>query len=615
MSTTTPNYGFIKPDYTDTADIGTLNTNFDKLDNELKATEVSVNKVDAITDLNKGSTTNYPSNKAVADYVASHSGTGDVTKAYVDQQDGLLDDKITEVKEDINELDEVKADKTSLDETDRSLDMLWKLSKGQTYDIQTKVESGMNVPPKGAKYETLLDVRGKSEQFTTNGYNLSDYMNNRAWSTDTNSFIVGKRVALTNPIDTSTNKNFTISWVNDSLSKVSVWYRYKDSSGNIKTTSYGSMTEKNAKVNLIVDSEAVVCYFFLVADEIDDNEGVIYDVMIVEGDLSKSYEPYTGGVPSPNPDYPQEITSVEEINFKKTGKNLFDISKVEIGKVWNGSSSTSRAIVRIPIINGSKYTISGVNSLEGIYYGFCSSVDTLPTSISQVTFPMTITASNNAILLQFNKTNVSIADIKTIKLQIERGSIATPYEPYREPTTHQIIPPFPLNGIGDVYDYADVDRGVWAKNFGEYTFNGSELWEKQGNFSFGTRALDGIIKPIPNEIIGNIKCENLQTSNANRVYSGNYNNTISGYFNTTLGVRIYSSSINSDNDAKSVMNGMKIVFEANTPIETPINSDDLAYLKSLSIMETDNNVLTITDQNGNDISYLMEYIIKLNEVN
>ena len=38
------------------------------------------------------------------------------------------------------------------------------------------------------------------------------------------------------------------------------------------------------------------------------------------------YEPYVGGIPSPNPDYPQEIKSVVNPVVKVCGKNLFSIT-------------------------------------------------------------------------------------------------------------------------------------------------------------------------------------------------------------------------------------------------------------------------------------------------
>lgn len=52
------------------------------------------------------------------------------------------------------------------------------------------------------------------------------------------------------------------------------------------------------------------------------------------------YEPYTGGIPSPSPDYPQEIKSVVNPTVKVCGKNLWDNFKtLSLGNVeqkkWN----------------------------------------------------------------------------------------------------------------------------------------------------------------------------------------------------------------------------------------------------------------------------------------
>lgn len=62
---------------------------------------------------------------------------------------------------------------------------------------------------------------------------------------------------------------------------------------------------------------------------------VIYP-QLQNGSTATPYEPYTGGQPSPNPEYPQEIKSVGkhnedtgkyEVDVKLTGKNLFDVSR------------------------------------------------------------------------------------------------------------------------------------------------------------------------------------------------------------------------------------------------------------------------------------------------
>lgn len=66
-------------------------------------------------------------------------------------------------------------------------------------------------------------------------------------------------------------------------------------------------------------------------------------VQIEYGSTISSYEPYTGGKPSPSPEYPQQIKSVGrlnedtgkyEVDVKITGKNLFDIEKAKASG-WN----------------------------------------------------------------------------------------------------------------------------------------------------------------------------------------------------------------------------------------------------------------------------------------
>ena len=46
------------------------------------------------------------------------------------------------------------------------------------------------------------------------------------------------------------------------------------------------------------------------------------NIMLNDGDIALPYEPYTGGQPSPNPDYPQEIKSIVNPVVKVCGKNI-----------------------------------------------------------------------------------------------------------------------------------------------------------------------------------------------------------------------------------------------------------------------------------------------------
>ena len=81
--------------------------------------------------------------------------------------------------------------------------------------------------------------------------------------------------------------------------------------------------------------------------------------MIREETELDSYEPYTGGKPSPSPEYPQEIKNSGkwneekqkyEVSVKVTGKNLFDIEKAEVSGGNLCTAKRENNIVKITAI-------------------------------------------------------------------------------------------------------------------------------------------------------------------------------------------------------------------------------------------------------------------------
>lgn len=104
--------------------------------------------------------------------------------------------------------------------------------------------------------------------------------------------------------------------------------------------------------------------------------------MIREETELDSYEPYTGGKPSPSPEYPQEIKSVGKWNDEKqkyeveisiSGRNLFDFSTCEEGKILEGSGnivSTTNGVLTdfIPCFPNSQYSRSRTGSTVVAFY-------------------------------------------------------------------------------------------------------------------------------------------------------------------------------------------------------------------------------------------------------
>lgn len=67
------------------------------------------------------------------------------------------------------------------------------------------------------------------------------------------------------------------------------------------------------------------------------------DVMLCEGTSAKPYEPYTGGAPSPNPDYAQEMQAVEISELKSSGRNMFDYQSI-VDEATDAGFSTSAVL-------------------------------------------------------------------------------------------------------------------------------------------------------------------------------------------------------------------------------------------------------------------------------
>lgn len=205
-------------------------------------------------------------------------------------------------------------------------------------------------------------------------------------------------------------------------------------------------------------------------------EGETYDIsniliQIEKGSVATSYEPYTGGQPSPSPDYPQEIKSVVNPTIKICGKNLFDSKKFPI------------------ILNRAIDTNTG-NLYESLSGNYCATEKYIPFPYSgkKVSFnaSMSLCAYDKdyKFISTVNKNNGQVPtgtmyvrfDIRTEdkdKAQIELSENATTYEPYKEQT---IQLPITLNAIqvssggnvtinGQQYvaDYVNVERGKLVK--------------------------------------------------------------------------------------------------------------------------------------------------------
>ncbi len=262
-----------------------------------------------------------------------------------------------------------------------------------------------------------------------------------------------------------------------------------------KTTGFGcKMYDKDKRfvkniqaANGAVHIEDNISYF-RINGEIKD----LKNIQIELGTKATIYEQYTGGKPSPSPEYPQEIKNVGklnsdtgkyEIDVQVTGKNLFNISDLKVGIVReDGTIDSSQTYNRTIILNIEKngeYLIrfNKNTDYDALYF-------TTVYNNGNLTKPYVRVREEKSTPIHL-KTGVNILSFKAIKNDTD--AIFTgdsnimisyvkdiEYEPYREPQTVTLSLNQPLRGIGEYKD--EVTKDGIVRRIKQITLNGSENW-------------------------------------------------------------------------------------------------------------------------------------------
>lgn len=343
---------------------------------------------------------------------------------------------------------------------------------------------------------------GKSEQFTTIGKNLLKIKDGTQKSRGVTITAKDGVVALKG---TATESGWAVFTV-DSFVLDGTYILSSNITANIRVLvankSFKTVLEQGKSATLENVEASKVCFTI--------TEGETYDIsniliQIEKGSVATSCEPYTGGIPSPNPSYPQEIKSVVNPTVKVCGKNLIQplMPTTTVGGVTvtnNGDGTytlngTATANITFRIDQSSYTGRDNLKKYKGTYT-FSRSDTSYEARIQQqdtwlVAMYLNIGLQSVTKEINFDNCFVFISASKgttynnvLVDLQIESGSTATPFEPYHEQT---VTIPYTLNAIpvssggnvtidGQQYiaDYVDVERGKLVRMCKEYVITGSE---------------------------------------------------------------------------------------------------------------------------------------------
>lgn len=182
-----------------------------------------------------------------------------------------------------------------------------------------------NANPKlGAK----LDIEGNSYQETTQGYNLLNVPTEyHISSTDINKIV---------PISLKANTIYTIQAekiISDNSDVKNYLFRFRYNNADVSNP-YARIPISTLKTTYTPPSDIDTVWIYSGTDynESTTTNTTYTNLMIYEGTAEKSYELYTGGTPSPNPDYPQKIQNVGD-NINLLNKDTVDASNNLRGNV------------------------------------------------------------------------------------------------------------------------------------------------------------------------------------------------------------------------------------------------------------------------------------------
>lgn len=372
-----------------------------------------------------------------------------------------------------------------------------------------------------------LKLYGKSTQESTTGKNLFDISKITTKEYPNGTGIVNNgdgTLTVTNSAGNSgVNSGQKLSDVCPSLQVGEIYVLSASSSATSNKNIYlsGVNIPWNFGSSKTIKQEMLDSYVTFYADS-GGNTDTVSNIQIEKGSTATAYEPYTGGAPSPSPNYPQEITKIEEVDCNVVGKNLYDSSQYPSYTNVNGMTIQYDSDEDCFILNGTctnlygfrdekfirkanstNYTVSaeylsGEFSIPDSGYlvaYFGKSTDGTDRTNWMNTPNITKQTVQQTGLLDmpyirdfwfFITEGVTCNNLK-VRVQLEVGKTAIAYEPYQSQHV-QFTPPAPLYSLldGSVADYVDVARGKYVYQLADVTFDGSEdeVWAKNSGADY-----------------------------------------------------------------------------------------------------------------------------------
>ena len=306
------------------------------------------------------------------------------------------------------------------------------------------------------------------------------------------------------------------------------------------------------------------------------------NIQIEAGSTPTTYEPYVGGVPAPNPDYPQAVNVVTgEQDVLVSAKNLLSVSFAVSGGVPSDIPTNTFVLDRenqryfrcdFPtLLPAGTYTISfdvsNNNTAAGVNFTLFGKTEAVILNVTQVSrgstsshYSGTFTVNEDIKIIRWfiasNEANDKHATISNV--QVEAGPAGTAYEMYQGQHVEQLnLGTTELCKIGNYQDYI-------------FKSSGKNLW---GGYTQYDRNNNGIIFSTLSN--GNITAQGLASAKAysvigSQIVPNNVYITLDAgtYYLSTRGATPTGVSVQIVNEAGSILRADSGSFTLDSP--TPL---------------------------------------------
>ena len=462
-----------------------------------------------------------------------------------------------------------------------------------------------------------LVLYGKSTQVTTTGAQLfepiSDSLNlnsvvitfgkNGEKIVVSGTAVLSQEIQISKPIQMQAGEKYVLT-----LDEVhyfeNIWLQ-----GNGVRFGWSVKNTANKVIITVPDSiaERTDCAMYASVKEGEAYNFTINHLMLNAGNTALPWEPYTGGKPSPSPDYPQEIVSAGEdgsVTVKVTGRNILDMRNSKESVANSGVTYTrnadysftrtgtaTEAIGNVWMAGG--YLVKPKADLSNV---FCVLLKGVKYSIKDCVL-LTVSPTGNALAAR-NENFVPTQDMYITGVRNDNfivgetyndivypavyvGEKALQYEPYREqlltiPTPNG-LPGIPVTSGGNytdengqqwICDEVNLERGVYRQRIKHVNV----VFKKEASSSThsGYRHMAADIKNLSREYTECL-C-NIATHSQNAA-NGTEGVRASGAYNALV---LYYENLTNDNVPADV------AYILSDQIETPLSETDIAAYRALT---------------------------------